>query len=98
MKKCFTYQEVKWLQGVVSLSVIYLLIEKKHIKVQYNFTDTVDQASKVNPNRQYSRSSPQLTNLEGGGGREVGGENSAPSASGFLDRRRFAKSFSKRPK
>ena len=70
MKKCFTYQEVKWLQGVVSLSVIYLLIEKKkkkHIKVQYNFTDTVDQASKVNPNRQYSRSSPQLTNLEGGG-------------------------------
>ena len=97
MKKCFTYQEVKWLQGVVSLSVIYLLIEKKHIKVQYNFTDTVDQASKVNPNRQYSRSSPQLTNLEGGG--EVGGGgNSAPSASGFLDRRRFAKRFSKRPK
>ena len=73
MKKCFTYQEVKWLQGVVSLSVIYLLIEKKHIKVQYNFTDTVDQASKVNPNRQYSRSSPQLTNLEGGGER-LGGE------------------------
>lgn len=71
MKKCFTYQEVKWLQGVVSLSVTYLLIKKKHIKVQYNFTDTVDQASKVNPNRQYSRSSPQLTNLEGGG--EVGG-------------------------
>ena len=68
MKKCFTYQEVKWLQGVVSLSVIYLLIEKKYIKVQYNFTDTVDQASKVNPNRQYSRSSPQLTNREGGGG------------------------------
>ena len=66
--------------------------KKKHIKVQYNFTDTVDQASKVNPNRQYSRSSPQLTNLEGGG--EVGGENSAPSASGFLDRRRFAKSSS----
>ena len=75
MKKCFTYQEVKWLQGVVSLSVIYLLIEKKkkHIKVQYNFTDTVDQASKVNPNRQYSRSSPQLTNLEGGGER-LGGK------------------------
>ena len=68
MKKCFTYQEVKWLQGVVSLSVIYLLIEKKYIKVQYNFTDTVDQASNVNPNRQHSRSSPQLTNLEGGGG------------------------------
>ena len=70
MKKCFTYQEVKWLQGVVSLSVIYLLIEKKYIKVQYNFTDTVDQASNVNLNRQYSRSSPQLTNLEGGGGGE----------------------------
>ena len=65
MKKCFTYQEVKWLQGVVSLSVIYLLIEKKYIKVQYNFTDTVDQASNVNPNRQYSRSSPQLTNRLG---------------------------------
>lgn len=47
--------------------------KKKHIKVQYNFTDTVDQASKVNPNRQYSRSSPQLTNLEGGGER-LGGK------------------------
>ena len=29
---CFTHQEVKWLQGVVSLSVIYLLIEKKNEK------------------------------------------------------------------
>ena len=29
---CFTHQEVKWLQGVVFLSVIYLLIEKKNEK------------------------------------------------------------------
>ena len=48
---CFTHQEVKWLQGVVSLSVICLLIETKIRKVQYNFTNTVDQASKVDQNR-----------------------------------------------